>query len=166
MNPSDHSLPGGDCQFSHAPYVEGMNLHLIKLSVGPEKLSDLANWQEQRLAEHRRTGSTPELMHVTRNFPKRADELLNGGSIYWVIKGFIVARQKLVELRKLEREGVPHCGLVLGHELIRTVPRPHRPFQGWRYFDAAKAPADIKVGDTYDELDEELHQQLARAGLV
>lgn len=135
-------------------------LHLIKLSVGPEKLSDLEGWQTQRLKQQ------GELVHVTRQTPKRGDELLAGGSIYWVIKGFIVARQRLLELRPMEVQGVPHCGLVLGHELIRVVPRPHRPFQGWRYFDVAKAPKDLKQGERYDAMDEKLQQGLAAAGLL
>ena len=87
-------------------------LHLIKLCVGVESLEELARWQKQRLAEKKKKGQKPELVHITRQTPKRAGELLDGGSLYWVIKGQIAARQKLVELRPVTRNGVTHCGLV------------------------------------------------------
>lgn len=136
-----------------------MTVHLIKLSVGPESLTQLEAWQQQRL----RAGQ--ELMHVTRQTPKRSAELLGGGSIYWVIKSTIVARQRLAELRPLVIDGVPHCGLVLAPELIRTHPRPRRPFQGWRYLDAKDAPPDLGVGDDA-EISDELMRELAVLGLV
>src|SRR5580700_7206254 len=119
-------------------------LHLIKLCVGVESLEELAGWQKKRLAEKKKKGQKPELVHITRQTPKRAAELLDGGSLYWVIKGQIAARQKLLELRSLTREGVPHCGLVYEPKLIPTLRRAHRPFQGWRYFDPKAAPADVR----------------------
>lgn len=134
------------------------SLHLIKLSVGPESLAQLTAWQQQRV----RAGA--ELMHVTRQMPKRAEELLGGGSIYWVIKSTIVARQQLAELRALVIDGVPHCGLVLSPDLIRVRPRPHRPFQGWRYLEAKDAPADL--GAAEGEMSNELMRELVGAGLV
>src|SRR5579872_5263615 len=112
-----------------------MTIHLIKLSVGSESVADLAEWQAQRLKQLRRKGLAPELIHITRQMPKRADELLSGGSIYWVIKGFVCARQRLLGLRPLMRDGVPHCGLVYDKEMVRVSPRPRRPFQGWRYLN-------------------------------
>ena len=124
-----------------------MTVHLIKLSVGPESLSDLANWQKQRLAEKKRKGQKPELMHITRHKPKRAEELLDGGSIYWVIKGRIVARQKMLELRTIKVDGVEHCGLVYDKKLIKVHPHPRRPFQGWRYLEVKAAPPDSKISD-------------------
>ena len=81
-----------------------MSQHLIKLSVGVEDVNHLARLQERRLADAKRRGETPELKHVTRNTPKRAAEVLDGGSIYWVIKGFIRARQPIVALRAVNRE--------------------------------------------------------------
>src|SRR5476651_2512095 len=106
--------------------ITKMTIHLIKLSVGPETLSDLAAWQAQRLREMKRNRQKPELMHVTRNTPRRAEELLDGGSIYWVIKGWVCARQKLLELRPLVRGGIPHCGLVYDRELVRVKLQPRR----------------------------------------
>lgn len=143
-----------------------MTVHLIKLSVGPESLSDLAGWQANRLKEMKRRGTVPELMHITRHMPKRAAELLDGGSIYWVIKGWLVARQKLLELRAITYDGTPHCGLVIEQELVRVVPRRHRPFQGWRYLDAKDAPRDLVKGAVDAEMPEELRRELAELGLV
>src|SRR3954465_12335370 len=99
-------------------------LHLIKLCVGCDSLQDLAGWQKQRLKEKKARSQKPELIHVTRQMPKRADELLDGGSLYWVIKGQIAARQKLLELRAVKKDGVPHCGLVYHKDLIPVRPRP------------------------------------------
>src|ERR1700744_995131 len=104
-------------------------LHLIKLAVGVETLEDLAAWQKKRLADKKKKGQKPELIHVTRQTPKRAEELLNGGSLYWVIKGQIAARQRLIELRPLKREGVPHCGLVYDKNLIPVMRRARSAFQ-------------------------------------
>src|SRR6201996_9728258 len=118
-------------------------LHLIKLCVGVDTLQELADWQKKRLKEKRAKGQKPELMHITRQFPKRAEELLDGGSLYWVIKGQIAARQKLIALRPLTRDGVPHCGLVYDKKLVPVIRRPRAAFQGWRYLDAADAPPDI-----------------------
>ena len=135
-----------------------MTLHLIKLSVGPESLSQLEDWQRQRLLQKK------ELVHVTRQTPKRAEELLAGGSIYWVIKGWLCARQELLELRPLLVEGVPHCGIVLRPEMIRVVPRRHRPFQGWRYFDGKDAPKDMTQAEA--AIPEDMRRELAELGLL
>ena len=143
-----------------------MSLHLIKLSVGPENLSELADWQTQRLKDLRKRGETPELVHTTRHMPKRAIEVLDGGSIYWVIKGWLVARQRLLELRPLLRDGVPHCGLVFAPEMIRIAPRKHRPFQGWRYFHPKDAPRDLAKGEVDAEMPEEMRRELAELGLL
>lgn len=141
-----------------------MTIHLIKLSVGPDNLSDLERWQEQRLKDMKRRGQKPELMHVTRHTPKRADEVLDGGSIYWVIKGWLCARQKLIELRPVDRDGIAHCGLVLDKKLVRVAPRPHRAFQGWRYFPVGDAPPDLKKGE--DEIPDDMRRELTALGLL
>jgi hypothetical protein len=143
-----------------------MTIHLIKLSVGPDSLSDLESWQQQRLKQLKRSGQKPELIHITRHMPKRAVEVLDEGSIYWVIKGMLCARQKLLELRPLTRDGVPYCGLVYDPEMIRVAMRPHRAFQGWRYFDSKDAPADIVKGQTDDDMPEKMRRELAALGLL
>src|SRR6516164_11522574 len=107
-----------------------MPLHIIKLCVGCESLAELADWQKKRLKEKRAKGQKPELVHITRMTPKRADEVLGGGSLYWVIKGQIAARQKLLAFRPVTRNGVPHCGL--GYDKVRVplLPRPRRSTTG------------------------------------
>ncbi|MDE1153676.1 MAG: DUF1489 domain-containing protein [Micavibrio sp.] len=143
-----------------------MTVHIIKLSVGPDSLEDLVAWQKLRLKELKAKGKTPELIHITRHTPKRADEVLDGGSIYWVIKGWIVARQKLVELRPMKRGGVAHCGLVHDKKMIPVHWQQRRAFQGWRYLDPKDAPADRDAGDHGDDLPPALRLELKTLGLL
>ncbi|MGZ5923325.1 MAG: DUF1489 family protein [Rhizomicrobium sp.] len=143
-----------------------MTLHLIKLSVGSESLADLSRWQNARLKEKKKKRQPLLLQHVTRMTPKRADELLDGGSIYWVIKGQIVARQKLVELKAVKKEGKPHCALVYEPKLILVARRRHRPFQGWRYLLPKNAPPDITDPKSAKNLPEDLKSELAELGLL
>ena len=142
-----------------------MPLHLIKLCVGADSIDDLAAWQKQRLAERKKKGDKPEVFHVTRMTPKRAEEILDGGSLYWVIKGHIAVRQRLLALRPVVKNNQPHCALVLDAKLVRTAPRFHRPFQGWRYLDAGDAPADVKRGQA-TALPDNLRAELAELGLL
>jgi hypothetical protein len=143
-----------------------MTVHLIKLSVGPESLAQLQAWQKQRLKDMKSKGQKPELMHVTRHTPKRANEVLDGGSIYWVIKGWLCARQKLLELRPLKRDGVSKCGLVYDKKLVHVHPRPYRAFQGWRYFDPKDTPPDIAKGSGGEDLPDDMRRELAALGLL
>lgn len=143
-----------------------MPLHLIKLCVGCDSLADLAAWQKQRLKEKRAKGQKPELVHVTRMTPKRAEEVLDGGSLYWVIKGQIAARQKLLEFREIKKNGIPHCGLVYHRELVAVAPRPRRPFQGWRYLEEKDAPPDLARTKGAKGLPEALQRELAALGLL
>lgn len=135
-----------------------MTLHLIKLSVGSESFASLETWQKKRMKEK------GELVHITRMTPKRAEELLKGGSIYWVIKGFICARNVLTELRPMVYDGTPHCGLIFKAPLIRVAPRPHRAFQGWRYFNSKDAPPDI--GKKEQDIPEKMLRELSELGLL
>jgi hypothetical protein len=143
-----------------------MPLHLLKLAVGVESFSDLSAKQQARLKEKAKSKQPPELIHITRHMPKRADELLDGGSIYWVVKGFIMARQTLVAFRPLTHEGVPHCGIIFDPELVPVGLRPHRAFQGWRYFDAKDAPPDQSRRGSEAKLPEALKRELAALGLL
>ena len=123
-----------------------MTLHLKKLSVGSQSLQTLRAWQALRLLE------TGQLIHVTRNWPRRAEEILDGGSIYWIIKGVMSARQNIIELAEIQRaNGHVACGLVLSPDLVATVPIKMRIFQGWRYLETEDAPADLT-----DPLDESM----------
>jgi hypothetical protein len=141
-------------------------IHLIKLCVGCDSLQGLADWQKKRLKEKKAKGQKPELIHITRQTPKRSEELLDGGSLYWVIKGQIAARQKLLELRPLKRDGVPHCGLVYHKELVPVLPRPRSAFQGWRYLEPGDAPGDLGKLKGGKDLPEALRRELASLGLL
>ncbi len=143
-----------------------MALHIIKLCVGIDSLKELADFQKKRLKDKRAKGQKPELIHITRMTPKRADEVLDGGSLFWVIKGQIAARQKLLELRPTKWKGVPHCGLVYHKDLIPVSPRPRRAFQGWRYLDPKDAPPDLRLAKGAKGLPEELQRELAALGLL
>ena len=121
-----------------------MTVHLKKLSVGSQSLETLRAWQALRLSK------TGRLIHVTRNRPRRAEEILDGGSIYWIIKGVMSARQQIIDLAAVQRaDGQVACGLVLSPNLVATVPIKMRIFQGWRYLEAEDAPADLT--DPVDE---------------
>jgi hypothetical protein len=121
-----------------------MTLHIIKLCVGCDSIEDLREWQEERLAEKRRKGEKPVLAHVTRSMPKRREEVLDGGSLYWVIKGYVRVRQRILDLeQRIDENGVPCCAIVRDTPLVPTRLMAHRPFQGWRYLDPADAPPDI-----------------------
>jgi hypothetical protein len=141
-------------------------LHLIKLCVGVDSLQELADWQKKRLKEKRAKGQKPELIHITRQTPKRAEELLDGGSLYWVIRGQITARQALRELRPVKKNGVPHCGLVYDKRLVPVRARPRRAFQGWRYLEPKDAPPDIAELKGAKGLPEPLQRELAVLGLL
>ena len=146
--------------------AEAMPLHIIKLCVGCDSLAELADWQKKRLKEKRSKGQKPELVHVTRMMPKRAEEVLDGGSLYWVIKGQIAARQKLLAIREVKKNGIPHCGLVYHKELVPVVARPRRAFQGWRYLEDKDAPADLAQTKGAKDLPEKLQRELAALGLL
>ncbi|MGA7458455.1 MAG: DUF1489 domain-containing protein [Methyloceanibacter sp.] len=122
-----------------------MTVHLIKLCVGVETVHELAEWQDERLKRLKRERKTPELCHHTLQTPRRRDEILDGGSLYWVIKGFVLVRQRIVDLRTdMKEDGTACCGILLDRALVATRAHPRRAFQGWRYLEAADAPKDAK----------------------
>jgi len=139
------------------------HVNLIKLCVGADSIDDLASWQASRIA------ADPENqpMHVTRMWPKRADELLNGGSLYWVIKGSVQVRQRVIRLEEvIGTDGIRRCGIVMDPELVRTTSAQRRPFQGWRYLSPADAPADLPKSRSDDTpLPDELADALNILGL-
>ncbi len=142
-----------------------MTLNLIKLCVGCDSVEDLAEWIDYRLKEKKQAGERPEHAHVTRMVPKRIPELLDGGSLYWVIKGTVQVRQKLVDIVPfVDDEGIGRCRLVLAPKLIRTEWQPKRPFQGWRYLTEPDAPRDLRKGKD-DNLPPALLAELAGLGL-
>lgn len=147
---------------------ETPKLHLIKLSVGTESVDGLAQWQAQRSAERAAQGLDPRPRHVTRMWPRREAELLQGGSIYWVICGIVSARQRIETLEEVIREdGIRRCGIVLTPGLIRVEARPRKPFQGWRYLPAKDAPADLDASRQEEaDLPAELRDDLIRLGIL
>lgn len=143
-----------------------MTLHLIKLCVGCSSPEELAAWIDYRLAEMRADGQTPEQMHTTRMVPKQADELLDGGSLYWVMKGNVQCRQKLLDIRPFtDTDGIQRCHLVLESKIILTAWQPRRAFQGWRYLKPDDAPMD-ENSNGKNQLPAELRQELADLGLL
>lgn len=145
-----------------------MALHLIKLCVGADSVDDLREWVAQRSLSAIAAGLEPHSTHTTRMVPKRVEELLDGGSLYWVIKGQVSARQKLLDITTFTGgDGIQRCDLVLGPEVIETAPQPKRPFQGWRYLKTEEAPRDLTgLGDDVTALPEDLRRELAELGLL
>lgn len=144
-----------------------MTLHLLKLCVGVDSLGELARWQKARAAALKNKGARGELVHVTRHTPKRAQELLDGGSLYWVIAGHIAARQQLLAIRPVKgKDGSPRCGLVYEPKLVPTLRRFHRPFQGWRYLEVKDAPPDARAFRREKGLPAALCAELAELGLL
>lgn len=142
------------------------SLHLIKLCVGAASVDDLAAWQAQRSAESHAAGGDPRPVHVTRMRPRRAEALLDAGSLYWVFKGLVLARQRIAGLTpRLGADGVARCAITLDPALVRTAPRPRRPFQGWRYLRAEDAPRDL-LGAGAADLPPALIAELAQIGVL
>lgn len=120
--------------------VAGSHVNLVKLCVGTDSVEELIDWQRRRRAQA--ADGLPR--HVTRMFPKRAGAVLDGGSLYWVIRGAILARQRILRLDEVRgQDGVLRCALVLDPEIRRTEPVPRRPFQGWRYLAPGETPRDL-----------------------
>lgn len=144
-----------------------MALNLVKLCVGCGSIEELAAWIDFRLNEKREAGVLPEQFHTTRMVPKRVDELLEGGSLYWVIKGNIQCRQRLLAVRTfVDGEGIQRCHLVLEPKIIPTDWQPRRAFQGWRYLTAEDAPTDEGAGSSKASLPPDLRRELADLGLL
>ena len=143
-----------------------MALNLIKLCVGADSLDDLKEWVNERSLQALANGLEPHSSHTTRMVPKRKDDLLSGGSLYWVIKGQVAARQKLIDIVEFTGDdGIGRCHRVLGPEVIETLPEPKRPFQCWRYLETKDAPADL-FGAGGGDMPADLKRELAQLGLL
>jgi hypothetical protein len=145
-----------------------MPLHLIKLCVGCDSVADLEDWIKQRLKEKKRRGQKPEHIHTTRMMPKRVGELLDGGSLYWVIRGQVTCRERILDVRPFtDKDGIGRCRLVLDGKVVLVEPRPFRAFQGWRYYTAKDAPRDLsRVGRGLAALPENMRRELRELGLL
>ncbi|WP_284263900.1 DUF1489 family protein [Roseicyclus amphidinii] len=140
------------------------HVHLVKLCVGAEAVEDLLDWQKNPRAK----GPDGLPRHVTRMWPKRADEVLNGGSLYWVFKGLVLCRQRILRFDEvMGGDGITRCGIVLDPEVTRVAATPKRPFQGWRYLKPEDAPRDLPKGRESEEaLPPELQSALADIGVL
>ncbi len=145
-----------------------MTLHLIKLCVGVDSIDELARAEESRIARAERETGRRFTWHVTRRMPRRREELLGAGSLYWVIRGYVRARQRLLDIREVtDGAGRAACLLELDPEIVAVQPRPHRPFQGWRYLEAAKAPPDMRDAPAgVAEMPDWMQAELKELGLL
>lgn len=145
-----------------------MTVNLIKLCVGVDHVQELEDWQRER-AEAALKSKKPFIsQHLTRNTPRRKDEILDGGSLYWVIKGLVQVRQRIIAIEPSQREnGEPACALIFDPELVQTERQPRRAFQGWRYLEQVDAPPDLGDGvDTGNSLPPALVSELRELGLL
>jgi len=146
-----------------------MTVNLVKLCVGAQSIEDLARWQKSRRAHDVSHPGHARLVHTTHQTPKRQAELLDGGSLYWVIKGVIEVRQRIIGLDEGKKEsGQKCCLIVLDPLLVPVRPAPRRAFQGWRYLDAADAPPDFATGsaDETAAMPARMRRDLAELGLI
>lgn len=144
-------------------------VNLIKLCVGAQSIEDLSAWQTSRLELSRASGGAGRLVHTTHQSPKRRDELLDGGSLYWVIKGVIQVRQRLIGLDEgTKDDGRRACELVLDPVLVPVRPTRRRAFQGWRYLHPEDAPPDLFSSDnsSLTSMPAKMRRELAELCLI
>ncbi len=138
-----------------------MTVHILKLCVGVNEIPELAEWQALRMR------TVGKIWHITRMMPKRADEIIAGGSLYWVIKGMVAVRQRIVEIEQFQDdEGIWRCKFIFDEELVSVRPQPRRPFQGWRYLSEEDAPRDLPKGAVAHDMPEKMRNELAELGLL
>lgn len=145
-----------------------MPLHLIKLCVGCDSVADLEDWIKQKLKEKKRRGLKAEHIHTTRMVPKRASELTDGGSLYWVIRGQVACRERILDIRPFtDNDGIGRCRVVLDGKIVLVEPRPRAAFQGWRYLEAKEAPRDLsRAAPGAAKMPEAMRRELQQLGLL
>ena len=147
-----------------------MALHLVKLCVGAASIDDLSRWQSSMLAFRKANGLRQRIEHTTFQSPKRQAEILDDGSLYWVIKGVIQVRQRIVGFDTGHKDdGSACCLLLLGPDLVSVRPVKRRAFQGWRYLLADDAPPDVGSAahaSALAELTPKMRKDLADLGLL
>ena len=141
-----------------------MTIHIVKLCVGADSVEDLAEWQIGQIKRAKKAKRDPRPVCGTRMWPKRVEDVLAGGSLYWVIKGVISVRQRIVAIEHVTDDHGERCGLYLDAHLKRTVPQPRRAFQGWRYLEPKDAPADLSEAQGGGDLPDHLRRQLVELG--
>jgi hypothetical protein len=138
-----------------------MALNLIKLCVGVSEIEEMQSWIKIT------SGQGGELDHVTRMFPRRKEEILPHGSLYWVIRSMILCRQPIADLQPItDVDGIERCRIVFKPEIILVRPTPRRPFQGWRYLTGEDAPLDMAKGSKPDDMSDEMRRELGALGLL
>ena len=144
--------------------MSGHHVNLVKLCVGVDSVRDLEHWQAERF----RQGLLQNPEHVTRMRPRRETEILNGGSLYWVFRGFILARQKVIALeRRVCSDQITRCAIILDRAIIRTEAMPRRPFQGWRYLEPSACPKDLSRKELHlGDLPPDVDEKLAEIGVI
>ncbi len=146
-------------------------LHLIKLCVGCDSIRDLEEWIDEKLKARKGTGKaarTRQRNHTTRMVPKRAAEIIDSGSLYWVIRGQIMCRERILDIRPFtDKDGIGRCHIVLDCQPVPVEPRPYRAFQGWRYFSPDDAPRDLdRAAPGARDMPEDLRRELRSLGLL
>lgn len=139
-----------------------MTVHIIKLCVGVDSVEHL---MELRKADPRNKGLEYNF-HITRFKPRRADEVLDGGSLYWVIKGFVLARQRIIGLDDVKTESGTKCMIKMDKKIHLTESQPRRAFQGWRYLEKSSAPKDLPANSKIMDIPPELRNELKELGLI
>ena len=145
-----------------------MPLHLIKLCVGCDSVADLEDWIKLKLKEKKKRRQKPEHIHTTRMVPKRAAELTEGGSLYWVVRGQIACRERIIDIRPFtDKDGIGRCRVVLDGKVVLVEPRPRSAFQGWRYLEEKEAPRDLsRVAPGAARMPEAMRRELQELGLL
>jgi len=134
---------------------------MLKLCVGVSEIEELESWVKDCRA------GRDTLDHTTRMFPKRRDEILKGGSLYWVIRGMILCRQPIADLEAVTgADGIERCRIVFKPKIVAVRPAPRRAFQGWRYLEAADAPPDLPKTARAEGMSEKMRRDLAELGLL
>jgi hypothetical protein len=141
-----------------------MTIHIVKLCVGADSVEDLAEWQVGQIKRARKAKQRLNPVCGTRMWPKRVEDVLAGGSLYWVIKGVISVRQRIVAIDHVTDSHGERCGLYLDPHLQRTAPQPRRAFQGWRYLEPKDAPTDLTAAQGGADLPDHLRRQLVELG--
>jgi len=140
-----------------------MPLHLIKLCVGADSVADLEDWIKQKTK-----GGKKEHIHTTRMVPKRAEELIDGGSLFWVIRGEVTCRERILDIRPFtDKDGIGRCRIVMDGKVVLVEPRPRAAFQGWRYLVAKEAPRDLaRAAPGAARMPEAMRRELRELGLL
>jgi hypothetical protein len=138
-----------------------MTLNLIKLCVGVSEIEEMNSWV--KISKK----SNEDCDHVTRMFPRRKDEILPGGSLYWVIRGLILCRQPIADLQEVVgADGIKRCRILFKPQIIEVRPTPRRAFQGWRYLKAEDSPIDLPRGEKGSDLSDKMRRELVELGLI